>query len=195
MMFDPHTASEEEALAQPDALDFPWSPYKQWEAVQVLHSNRSKINDDPLTGLAICLSARISIPQWLSESYLRRYSQTKSGVFRTWEEAFGVAHPKGAHIAKPRVGSDALKNWPPFRNAWLKHMFSSNGKLPKTRKGKQEAAKRLAITEKEVRDLLPELIPQRPYKLVKEIVKPPDTTSVGTAHNPFGMKGKKDHEI
>lgn len=188
MSFDPYTATEDEALAEPDSMDFPWSAFRQWKAVQVLNARCLDFRNDPLTGLAICFRARINPPIWLSDAFLFRYDQTKSGSFKSWDEAFGAAHPKGKHISKPKQGSAALKSWPPFRDRWLIEMFSGKNKLPKTPKGKKIAASRLEITEKEVGELLKGLLPRRPYQRVKEVVHQPDLTSVGTAHNTFGRK-------
>jgi hypothetical protein len=188
MSFDPYTASEDEALAQPDSMDFPWSAFRQWKAVQVLNAQCLDFRNDPLTGLAICFRARISPPIWLSDAFLFRYDQTKSGSFQSWDDSFGAPHPKGSHIKKPKEGAHALMSWPPFRNGLLLRMFTGEEKLPKTRAGRKQAAERLGISESEVSKFLKLISPSRTYRFRKKIAGMPDLASVGTAHNPFGKK-------
>jgi hypothetical protein len=195
MTFDPFSATKEEALAQPNSMAIPNGSFRQWETAQLLSAQRNNLSKDPLGGLALCFNACIAPPNWLTYAFLDRYNKTKSGFFRTWDDAFGDAQPKGYQLKTTKLGSNALLSFPPVRNGLLIQMFSDPKGLPKTRAGRQEAAKRLGITESEVRNLLSQLLPIRRHKTLKYAARQIDLVSPGTAHNPFGTSLQKDNEL
>ena len=150
--FDPFTATLEEAEAQPNDKKINAPPH-QWRIAQEINKNREYFEKNPLDGVAECVSCGLIAPDWLAVAFGRQYRKVAHYEVSSWDEAFGKPLPPGKHLSSLRLS--LLYKWA------LDQMFDpthfnppSNEKLPRTLVGRQRAAKRLGITEKQVRTIL-----------------------------------------
>jgi hypothetical protein len=185
--FDPFTADETEALAQANSQDFPWSPHRQWQSVQVLNEHKYDFVANPLIGIAICFEAKLLVPTWLSDAYMLSFKQVNSGHKKSWDDVFPQPFPKGTHTKSVRSGSAALLNWQPVMTGLVHHLFTGPEKYPKTRLGRKMAAQKLGITEKQLRDLLPQVLGKRNYERVSRRTTPNIKATPNSANNPFDL--------
>ena len=185
--FDPFTADEQEALAQPNSKDFPWSPHRQWQAAQVLSTKKSEFIANPLIGMAICFESKLVLPTWLIDAYMLCFNQVNSGQKTSWDDVFPKTFRKGMHAKPVKIGSAALLNWQPVKTGLIRHLFSDPEKYPKTRLGRQKAAQQLGMTEKELRDLLPNVLGKRSYERVSRKAAPKIKATPNAANNPFDL--------
>ena len=101
-MFDPFTATEQEAKAQPDADGVPDGALWKWQAAQKITKHKEQYEANPIHGIAECLRSRITPPAWLSYAFLKQFDRVKDAQVRTWDEAFGAPYPKGVHLESIR---------------------------------------------------------------------------------------------
>lgn len=105
--FDPHTATLEEAKAQPNAYR-PQGAIHQFATAHELDEKRASIETgdgfDVLQGVAMCATANLKMPDWLSVAFLKRYRQVQQLHVGSWDDpkAFGRPYPKGAHLSALR---------------------------------------------------------------------------------------------
>lgn len=115
------------------------------------------------------------MPDWLASAFLRRYDAVLNCRIGTWDEAFGAAQPRGKHLSTLRLHR--------MFGARVQRLFDGPNRLPRTLAGRQEAARQLGITEKQVRTLLPKTRTNvRGHKPYREAVQP----AVG-ANDPFAL--------
>jgi hypothetical protein len=172
--FDPFNATLTEAMAQPDALAI-----TRWGAAQRLSLGRETFEGDPLAGVYLCAEHGLVMPEWLADAYARGYEKVLSCRVGTWDEAFGPAHRKNGkhHLSTMRLHRQY--------GLWLERLFAPRNpqKLPRTPAGYREAARRLGITEKQVRTLLPKrrsnVRGHKPYSA--------DSAPPISAHDPFSL--------
>lgn len=99
--FDPFTATFDEAQAQPDPYRVR-GPITQFFGAQDLILNRSFYEEHPLHGVSVCMRDDLVAPEWLAKAYLRCFRAATHGNVRTWDEAFGPAHKRGANLGAIR---------------------------------------------------------------------------------------------
>lgn len=100
-LFDPFLATLEQALARPDA-DATRGAVWRWAGAQELIESRAFYEANPLWGIAKCAVHDLVAPDWLAIAYLHRFRSVTHHHVRTWDEAFGPAHPKGKNMAAAR---------------------------------------------------------------------------------------------
>ena len=144
--FDPFTSTLEEAQAQPDAYALR-GPVLRWGAALEITAHRVRLEQHPIEGVARCVRAGLVAPDWLAAAFMRQYDMALNCRAGTWDEAFGPAQPRGVHLSTLRLRR--------LYRLRLQRMFDGPDRLPRTLAGRQEAARRLGITEKQVRTLLP----------------------------------------
>lgn len=149
--FDPFTATMEEALAQPNA-DAPHGPVLRWGAAQNILQRQDYFKKHPLEGISSCVRAGLIAPDWLATPFIRQYDSVLNCRVGTWDEAFGPANQTRQHLSTLRLRR--------LYGIQLARLFKDDDfrgikGLPRTLEGRQEAAKRLGSTEKQVRTLLP----------------------------------------
>lgn len=181
--FDPFTATLEEALAQPDA-HAPHGPVLRWGSAQRIIGNKAYYEQHPIDGVANCVRYGLVAPDWLAMAFIRQYDKVLECNVATWDDAFGPAHPTGKHLSTHK-----LKR----RYGWrLNELFTDNEfygrkKLPRTPEGREEAARLLGITEKQVRVLLPKtrtnVKGHKPYGR--------SAANVASANDPFSIATRK----
>lgn len=108
-MFDPFNATYEEAVeAQERSLSQSFGgPVHQWVAARRLSLNFDFYRENPLAGVAVCASAQLALPSWLSDAFLERYRKVALAESRSWDEAFGPPYVPG-HQVKRAVARQAL---------------------------------------------------------------------------------------
>lgn len=99
--FDPFTATLAQALAHPDAHAIRGAVW-QWSGAQELTGRREFYERNPLGGMAVCATHDLVAPDWLARAYLRGFDAVAGCRVRSWDEAFGTPHPKGANLAAQR---------------------------------------------------------------------------------------------
>ena len=104
-MFDPFTATEAQARSQPGAVGVPDGAFWKWQAAQRITDDQSQYEANPIHGIAACLRARITPPQWLVHSFLKQFDLVRDGGVRTWDEAFGPPYPKSVRLKTLRPKS------------------------------------------------------------------------------------------
>jgi len=170
--FDPWTATMAEAMTQPDA-DAPGGPVTRWLAALALKEARVELEQHPLDGVALCIAAGFVAPDWLADAFTRQFNKVLNFEVATLDEAFPPAaplsetgpralyliligaaggrpsplYPTGEHLSTRRLRRQY--------GVGVNQMFNFLPKLPRTPAGYKEAARRLGITEKQVRTLLP----------------------------------------
>lgn len=179
--FDPFTATFEEAAAQPDAYRVRdgggavWG----WMGAQILLAGREFYEGSPLDGMAVCAVYDLAAPDWLAKAYLRCFRDVRWARVARWSDAFGPErrrHRPGQHLSTLRLQY--------FFGPRVAKLFTGPAKLPRTLAGRQEAARLLGITEKQVRALLPRtrtnVRGHKPYAA-------PLPAAAHPAHDPFRL--------
>ena len=98
--FDPWTATIEEAIAAQE-LDTESPSYAQpifqWQAVQWVNAERHGVEVGKpgavLDAISYCAWHDLKMPDWLAKAFLKQYRAARHYQVRTWDEAFGPAHP------------------------------------------------------------------------------------------------------
>jgi hypothetical protein len=155
--FDPFTATLDEAVAADAVL--------LWGSAQRINEKKDYYAKHPIDGVAVCVRYGLIAPDWLAMAFIKQYDKVLTCNVSSWDDAFGPAHPKGIHLSTLK-----LKRQYGFR---LRKLFTDDDyhgrkKLPRTAEGREEAARILGITEKQVRVLLPKtrtnVKGHKPYK-------------------------------
>ena len=169
--FDPFTATAEEAQAQPDAYAVQGAVLR-WGAAQIINTQRAQMEANPIDGIAQCVAAKLSVPDWLATAFLAQYWLAKHGTVRTWDKAFGPANPKREHLPTLRFK---------LENQWAYHYLQA------TPAAREEVAKALGLTAKQKRALLPASRKNgRGHKSYKT-----QTSMARGANDPFGIAPEK----
>ena len=175
--FDPFTASQEEAEAQPDAWEI-GGPVLRWGAAQSILERRAQLEGSPIDGIAQCVRADLVAPDWLARAFLRQYDLVLNRHVASWDEAFGPAKPPAVHLStlrlRRRYGLQVYK------------LFDAQSpeRLTKSKSGYATAADRLGLTPKQVRQILASIRP-----------KPPSPTpALALANDPFNLGRKRRPE-
>lgn len=204
--FDPFTATAFDAMAQPNACE-PGGPVALWYAARALIDARAELEQNPLDGVALCITAGFAIPDWLGEAFLRQFNKVVNYEVATLDEAFQPPPPRAGNEIHPdylkllnirdggrtcaltktgeHLSTRRLRRM--YGNP-IKELFNFLPKLPRTLAGRQEAARRLGITEKQVRTLL-----EKTRKNVKGH-KPygRKISTAASANDPFSLAGRKE---
>lgn len=178
-MFDPWTATFEEAKAAQDAvgrLDGPAMPLSQWCAVQEINTLRPTVEGgggfDTMDAVSRCIRHDLVAPAWLARAFLRRYDSVLNCRVGSWDEAFGRPYPKRARMDIWRLRR--LKRWQ------LLNYFNETG-ASRNDAGWRAAAEALGITPRQAEDWTPKTRKNarghKPYKVAAE----------QPAHDPFGV--------
>ena len=134
-MFDPWTATFEEAMAEQDRwlqsgndLESPLGPLFQTNGALEVLKLKSEIESGSgfavLDAISRCVIHGLVAPDWLAHEFLRRYRVVQQLHVGSWDDpiAFGKPYPKGTNLAarrKARVGR--IKVW----NAAVKKIHSN----------------------------------------------------------------------
>lgn len=175
--FDPFTATLDEAISADAVL--------LWGSAQQIMQKKDYYAKHPIDGVASCVRNGLIAPDWLAVAFIQQYDKVLTCNVSTWDDAFGPAHPKGNHLSTLK-----LKRQYGFqlRELFTDVDFRGRKKLPRTTEGREEAARILGITEKQVRVLLPKtrtnVKGHKPYK-----------TAISTsarANDPFSLTIRKE---
>ena len=98
-IFDPHAATEAEALAEASRVGDK-RPYLQWYTASQLERHREHFLKKPLEGIAACVQAGIVAPGWLASEFSRCMTFAAEKPARSWDEVFEPPIPKGRHVGK-----------------------------------------------------------------------------------------------
>lgn len=203
--FDPFTATMAEAMAQPD-FEEPGGSGALWYAALALTEARAELEQNPLDGVALCITSGFSVPNWLGAAFLRQFNKVVNFEVATLDEAFQPPPPRTGNELPPAYlnvlnihgggrpyslykTSEHLSTLRLRRQygTAVSELFNFIPKLPRTRAGREKAARILGITEKQVRTLLPKtrtnVKGHKPYGW-----KSPITAQ---ANDPFGIARKK----
>jgi len=103
-VFDPWTATIEQATAQPDAYKSPGGALHQAAIAHELTAHKDRIINgfDVLHCVALCAEAGLAMPDWLSAVFLKRFRKVQQCQVSSWDEAFDKPYPAGAQIAAKR---------------------------------------------------------------------------------------------
>jgi len=90
--------------------EFAVGPFHRWLAAQELLLIGEAYLKEPdkrliMEGLYLCTYRDLPIPRWCSMAFLERYRHVRQYNAKSWDDAFGRPHPKGAHLATLR------ENW------------------------------------------------------------------------------------
>lgn len=206
MEFDPFTATSFEAMAQPDAME-PGGAYSRWLAAYALMEARAELEQNPLDGVALCVASGFVVPDWLASAFMRQFNKVVNFEVATLDEAFQPAAPRARNELRPLyvtlLNTSQGGGRPSALHKTGKHLstlrlrrlygtavnelFNFIPKLPRTLAGRQEAALRLGITEKQVRTLLPKtranVKGHKPYGRRSPMA--------ASANDPFSLAGRK----
>lgn len=201
MTFDPFTTTMFEAQAEPDAYA-PNGAVTRWLAAHALTEARAELEQNPLDGVALCVSAGFVAPEWLASAFMRQFNKVLNFEVATLDEAFPAAPDlagknnlrpmyrifinRSDELQKTGKHLSTLRLRRQYRIA-VSELFNFLPKLPRTLAGRQEAARRLGITEKQVRTLLPKT--RKNVKGHKPYGWKSSTTA--QANDPFGIARKK----
>ena len=160
-MFDPFTATEAQARSQPGAVGVPDGAFWKWQAAQRITDDQSQYEANPIHGIAACLRARITPPQWLVHSFLKQFDLVRGGGARTWDEAFGPPYPKSVRLKtlRPKSVQAGLRDFL-LNSGYLDQLFKGTKRplagegLPRTEDGYKEAAKLTGIPVKTIKQKL-----------------------------------------
>ena len=103
-MFDPFTASFEEAQALTGNDTSPTSPLFQWASAKYINESRKRIEDgdgfEVLACIRRCVTNGLIAPTWLGKEFNKRYDAVLNCHAKSWDDdiAFGVPYKKGTHI-------------------------------------------------------------------------------------------------
>ncbi len=107
VLFDPWTASLEEAQQQPNAYE-PQGSVQQCVYANELTAKRDEIitgdGFSVLQAVAKCAVAGLALPDWLARAFLARYRSVQGGQVGSWddEKSFGKPYPKGTQMSAIR---------------------------------------------------------------------------------------------
>ena len=107
-LFDPWTATLEQAMGQPNATESAVGAIFQQVAATKVKNNREKIEAgtgfDVLEAVADCATHGLVMPDWLAKAYLKRYRAVQECKVDYWdaEESFGRPYRKGVQISAIR---------------------------------------------------------------------------------------------
>ncbi len=171
--FDPFTAKAEEAQAQPDAYAVQGAVLR-WGAAQIINTQRAQLEANPIDGIAQCVAAKLSVPDWLATAFLAQYWLAKHGTVRTWDEAFGPANPARAHLSIQRVK---------HQNPWAAHFVTA------TPAARAEVGRILGLTPKQARDAFPTGRKNTPGH--KPYGDKAESNGAANANDPFNIAPRK----
>ena len=182
--FDPFTAILDEAQAQPDANVSPRGAVLRWGSAQVINHKKEYYEQHPIDGIASCVRHGLVAPDWLAVAFIRQYDKVLNCRVATWNDAFGPAHPTGKHLSTLKLKRMyGLQLMQLFTNS----EFHGRKRLPRTLEGREESARILGISEKQVRLLLPKtrtnIKGHKPYGGA--------SVSVASANDPFSLAASK----
>ena len=160
-MFDPFATTEAQARSEPDAVGVPDGALWKWQAAQRITDDQSQYQANPIHGIAACLRARITPPQWLVHSFLKQFDLVRDGGARTWDEAFGPPYPKSVRLKtlRPKSVQAGLRDFL-LNSGYLDQLFKGPQRtlagegLPRTEDGYKEAAKLTGIPVKTIKQKL-----------------------------------------
>jgi hypothetical protein len=118
-MFNPFTASFEEAQALAGNDSSPTSPIFQWADAQYINESRKRIEDgdgfEVLACIRRCVTSGLIAPKWLGMEFNKRYDTVLNCRAKSWDDAiaFGMPYKKGTNISalrKKRILSFAVYN-------------------------------------------------------------------------------------
>ena len=159
-MFDPFTATEQDAKNQPNADGVPDGAFWKWQAAQKITRHKDQYEANPIHGIADCLRAKITPPDWLTSAFLKQFDRVKDAEVRTWDEAFGAPYPKSVHLETIRKsrGNGLLRFM--VQNGLLEQMFEGPKRqlkgagMPRTNKAFKDAAKLVGLQSKNIKEML-----------------------------------------
>ena len=182
--FDPFTSTLDEALAQPDAHVTPRGAVLRWGSAQQINETKDYYTRHPVDGVAACVRYGLIAPDWLAEAFIRQYDKVLNCRVATWDDAFGPAHPTGKHLSTYRLIRQY--GWR-LQELFKDSEFHGRARLPRTLRGREEAARFLGISEKQARALLPKtrtnIKGHKPYGW--------KSATVGSANDPFSLAASK----
>jgi len=100
----PAAADDPAALAEPlaagDTLSLREISLRRLTALKEKHD----AGDKPalIGAITICARAGMPLPPWVSEAWIAADSRIKDYGAKSWDDVFGVPHPKGRHIETAR---------------------------------------------------------------------------------------------
>ena len=104
-MFNPFTASFDEAQALNGEDYSPSSPISQWVSAQYINESRKRIEDgdgfEVLACIRRCVTSGLIAPKWLGMEFNKRYDSVLNCRAKSWDDnvAFGIPYKKGTNIA------------------------------------------------------------------------------------------------
>lgn len=185
--FDPWSATVDDAVAADSSfeIDGPEGPLFQWQAVQNISAMRERAEQGDgfavLDAVSQCIRHGLKVPDWLARMFLRRYDAVLNCRAGSWDDAaaFGRPYPQRTEIALLRLRR--------IKRLELQSYFLRQDAPPRTKAGFALAAKALGITPTQARNWTPRtrknVRGHKPYS--------PTASNLGTAHNPFGLSGRK----
>lgn len=85
-------------------------PFFEWFALQALEKLKSEFEGGDkralLRALYHCAMDDITMPRWVADGYLRAYRLVTHYRCKTWDAAFGAAHPKNRRLSSLRRRRD-----------------------------------------------------------------------------------------
>lgn len=96
--FDPFTVTCEDLRRQFGSDLQSRAELFQWGAAQSIIEQRARYEASPIDGIAACVEGGLVAPAWLASAFLRQYRKVTGFEVSTWDQAFGRAKPKGAHL-------------------------------------------------------------------------------------------------
>ena len=118
-MFNPFTASFEEAQALAGNDTSPTNPIFQWANAQYINESRKRIEAgdgfEVLACIRRCVTSGLIAPKWLGMEFNKRYDAVLNCRAKSWDDdiAFGMPYKKGTNISalrKKRILSLAVYN-------------------------------------------------------------------------------------
>ena len=177
--FDPWTATFNDAV---EASLYDENARRKWVAALHIKVKKSHFEQHPIDGVAHCLKACLSVPQWLSDAFLSMHEKFENLTVATLDEAFNHTPEKGKSLSNQRLEKQQRMN--------VQIAFIVAGGSPRTPAGRWDVAEKLGLTEKQVRNLLVKTRsnvkghkPQKPRK------RESDNTP-SSFHDPFGLAKK-----
>lgn len=118
-MFDPFSATYDEAFELSNTLDFRINPIFQWNAAQEIIKLKSEVEKgDGFTVLECirkCVTFELIAPQWLAYAFNSKYDAVMTFRAKSWDDpkSFGKPYKKGTNInarRKERMLKFAISN-------------------------------------------------------------------------------------
>ena len=104
-MFNPFTATFEEAQALAGNDTSPTNPIFQWADAQYINEKRKQIEEgdgfEVLACIRRCVTSGLVAPKWLGMEFNKRYDSVLNCRAKSWDDniAFGIPYKKGMNIA------------------------------------------------------------------------------------------------